>query len=138
MIELTGRGFAPVAAVLSFIADNSATEVDPGFGTSGVFGALAVPSWIDGAGHEEIETEDRRGVDGVNRLGGDWRAVDGGGPGPTARGPSELDLRLEEAVQERAARAFDLGIGRAVEGFREREIEKLQAKIGPLRLNAIC
>jgi len=25
-----GRGFAPVAAVLSFIADNGATEVDPG------------------------------------------------------------------------------------------------------------
>jgi hypothetical protein len=44
MIDLIGRGFAPVAAVLSFIADNGATEVDPGFGTSGVFGALAVSS----------------------------------------------------------------------------------------------
>jgi hypothetical protein len=28
MIELMGRGFASVAAVLSFIADNGATEVD--------------------------------------------------------------------------------------------------------------
>jgi hypothetical protein len=44
MIELMGRGFAPVAEVLSFIADNGATEVDPGFGTNGVVGALAVPS----------------------------------------------------------------------------------------------
>jgi len=44
MIELAGRGFAPVAAVLSFIADHSATEVEPGFGTSGVLRVLAVPS----------------------------------------------------------------------------------------------
>jgi hypothetical protein len=32
MIDLMGRGFAPLAAVLSFIADNGATEVDPGLG----------------------------------------------------------------------------------------------------------
>jgi hypothetical protein len=44
MIELMGRGFAPVAAVLSFIAEDGATEMDPEFGSSGVFGALAVPS----------------------------------------------------------------------------------------------
>jgi hypothetical protein len=44
MIELMGRGFAPLAALLSFIADNGTTEVDPGFGTNGVVGALAVPS----------------------------------------------------------------------------------------------
>jgi hypothetical protein len=44
MIEFDGRGFAPLAALLSFIADNGATEVDPGFVTNGVVGALAVPS----------------------------------------------------------------------------------------------
>jgi len=45
---------------------------------------------------------------------------------------------LKKQLQERAARAFDPGIGRAAEEFREREIEKLQAEIGPLRSNAIC
>ena len=92
-----GGGFAPLAALLSFIADNGATEVDPGFGSSCVWSAVR-SIMIDGADHEGIETEDRRGADGEDRLGGDWRAVDGGGPGPTARGPSELDLRLEEAA----------------------------------------
>jgi len=35
-------------------------------------------------------------------------------------------------LQEQAARAFDAGVGRDGEEVREREIEKLQAKIGPL------
>jgi hypothetical protein len=38
-----GRGFAPLAALLSFIADNRATEVAPDLGAA-VFGALSVPS----------------------------------------------------------------------------------------------
>ena len=39
--------------------------------------------------------------------------------------------RLVEA-QEQAARAFDAGVGRDAEADREREIEKLHAKIGQL------
>jgi len=35
-------------------------------------------------------------------------------------------------LQEQAARAFDLGVGRDAEADREREIEKLHAKIGQL------
>ena len=38
----------------------------------------------------------------------------------------------KKQLQEQAARAFDPGIGRAAEEFREREIEKLHAKIGQL------
>jgi len=44
---------------------------------------------------------------------------------------------LKKQLQERGARAFDPGIGRAAEEFQERE-KKLQAKIGPLRSPAIC
>ena len=35
-------------------------------------------------------------------------------------------------LQEQAARAFDAGVGREAESAREREIEKLHAKIGQL------
>ena len=38
----------------------------------------------------------------------------------------------KKQLQEQAARAFDAGVGRAGEAFREREIEKLHAKIGQL------
>jgi len=38
----------------------------------------------------------------------------------------------KKQLQEQAARAFDPGVGRAAEEFREREIEKLHAKIGQL------
>ena len=38
----------------------------------------------------------------------------------------------KQQLQEQAARAFDAGVGRAGEAFREREIEKLHAKIGQL------
>lgn len=37
-------------------------------------------------------------------------------------------------LQEQAARAFDPGVGRDDEGAREREIEKLHAKIGQLTI----
>ncbi|MBM3554086.1 MAG: transposase [Alphaproteobacteria bacterium] len=38
----------------------------------------------------------------------------------------------KKQLQERAARAFDPGVGRDDESTREREIEKLHAKIGQL------
>ena len=38
----------------------------------------------------------------------------------------------KKQLQEQAARAFDPGVGRDAEADREREIEKLHAKIGPL------
>ncbi len=38
----------------------------------------------------------------------------------------------KKQLQEQAARAFDPGIGRDAEDIREREIEKLHAKIGQL------
>ncbi len=38
----------------------------------------------------------------------------------------------KKQLQEQAARAFDPGVGRDAEEFREREIEKLHAKIGQL------
>jgi transposase len=38
----------------------------------------------------------------------------------------------KKQLQEQAARAFDPGVGRGAEELREREIEKLHAKIGQL------
>jgi transposase len=38
----------------------------------------------------------------------------------------------KKQLQEQAARAFDAGVGRDAEADREREIEKLHAKIGQL------
>jgi transposase len=38
----------------------------------------------------------------------------------------------KKQLQEQAARAFDANVGREVEAQREREIEKLHAKIGQL------
>ena len=38
----------------------------------------------------------------------------------------------KKQLQEQAARAFDAGVGKDAEGAREREIEKLHAKIGQL------
>ncbi len=38
----------------------------------------------------------------------------------------------KKQLQEQAARAFDLGVGRDAEADRERKIEKLHAKIGQL------
>ena len=40
----------------------------------------------------------------------------------------------KKQLQEQAARAFDAGVGRDAEADREREIEKLHAKIGELAL----
>jgi Protein of unknown function (DUF3768) len=56
--------------------------VDPGFGTGGVVGAEPFCR-LDGAEHDEDETEDRCGAEGEDCLGGAARAGDGCGPGTT-------------------------------------------------------
>ncbi len=43
--------------------------------------------------------------------------------------PNQIYARKKQ-LEEQAARAFDPGVGRDAEEFREREIEKLHAKIG--------
>ena len=45
--------------------------------------------------------------------------------------PNQIYARKRQ-LQEQAARAFDPGVGRDSEDVREREIEKLHAKIGQL------
>ena len=43
----------------------------------------------------------------------------------------------KKQLQDQAARAFDLGVGRDAEATHEREIERLHAKIGSLRSSGI-
>ena len=75
----------------------------------------------------EEATEDRRGAEGENRAAGAAGAVDGGRP--FARF-TRTRFTPGKQLQEQAARAFDPGIGRDGVAEREREIEKLLAKIG--------
>jgi hypothetical protein len=54
-------------------------------------------------------------------------------PLTTDRRAHQLTLTSRRlGLQEQAARAFDPGVGRDAEADREREIEKLHAKIGQL------
>jgi transposase len=94
----------------------------------------------DGDDDEEAETEDRCGAEGEDRAGGVAGAGDGDGPGGASRGTSEPDLRwsaqrrrsLKKQLLDNAVRAFDPGVGIDADEVREREIEKLHAKIGQL------
>jgi hypothetical protein len=88
---------------------------------------------IDGAhDDDEDETEDRRGTEGKDRAGSRAGAGDGGRSGPALSGSPEPDHAWKKQLLEQAARAFDAGVGRESEETREREIEKLHAKIGQL------
>ena len=87
---------------------------------------------IDGADDEEEQTEDRCGVEGEDCAGGVAGTIDGCRSCATVRGASEPIYAWKKQLQEQAARAFDAGVGRDAEEVREREIEKLHAKIGQL------
>src|SRR6476660_6030494 len=53
---------------------------------------------INGADHEEDETENRCGAEGKDRLGGAARTINGDGSGAALPGAREPDLCLEETA----------------------------------------
>jgi len=86
----------------------------------------------DGAENDtEDETDNQCEPEGEDCAGGFAGAGYGSRSGAALPGSPEPDLRLEESIAGQAARAFENGGGDGA-ADREREIEKLHAKIGQL------